>query len=76
MTISEFVEADEYADTYRKDCEWQGFTVYEIWAKADERACTGYPQFALEKDGKIRKSTIPETIAIMNRTKVILLGGE
>ncbi len=68
MTIDEFVKADEYADAYKKDCEWQGFAVYEIWAKADEGACTGYPQFALEKNGKIRKSTLPETIAIMNET--------
>lgn len=68
MTIQEFVEADEYVDTYRKDCDWKGFTVYEIYAKADEGACIGYPQFALEKDDNIRRTTFEETLAIMDAT--------
>lgn len=68
MTIEEFVKKDNYVDTYKKDCNWRGFSVYEIWAKSNEGACTGYPQFALEKDGYIRKSTLTETLEIMNET--------
>lgn len=70
MTIKEFVKDDDYVDTYKKVCDWQGFSVYEIWAESDEGACTGYPQFALEKNGKIRKSELSETIAIMNATNI------
>ncbi len=70
MTIKEFVETSESFDRYRKDCVWQGFTVYEVWEKRNEGACVGYPQFALEKDGKIRLSTLEETIAIMDATIV------
>jgi hypothetical protein len=66
MTIEEFVKKDNYVDSYKKVCDWQEFSVYEIWAKSDEGACTGYPQFALDKNGIIRKSNLSETIAIMD----------
>ncbi len=59
MTIKEFVDKDEYRT------DWHGYTVYSVWCKAHEGACIGYPQYALEKDGKIRESTHEETIEIM-----------
>lgn len=67
MTIQEFVDKSEVANAYRKDCEWEGYTVYELWEKGTEGACIGYPILALEKDGKIRLSTFPETQAIMDK---------
>ena len=65
MTIEEFIKKHEYADSSRPCQEWNGYKVYEIWQKSDEGACVGYPLHALEKDGKIRESTLDETIAIM-----------
>lgn len=65
MTIKEFVDNDEYFDRYEYRTEWNGYTVYSLWCKAHEGACIGYPQYALEKDGKIRKSTHEETKKIM-----------
>ena len=66
MTIEEFVDNSENFDTYKYCCEWNGFKVYDVWAKANEGACIGYPQYALEKDGKIRLSQLQETIKIMD----------
>ena len=68
MTIEEFVKNHEYADSLRPCQDWNGYKVYEIWAKADEGACVGYPLHALEKDGKIREATLEETIQIMKIT--------
>jgi len=65
MTIKDFVDNSENFDTYKYCCEWNGYTVYYVWAKANEGACIGYPQYALEKDGKIRLSQLQETIKIM-----------
>lgn len=65
MTIQEFIDKSEWHDTYKQINDWNGYKVYDIWAKADEGSCVGYPQFALEKDGEIRQSTLEETIAIM-----------
>ena len=56
MTIEEFVDKSEYFDSFEYRMNWNGYTVYYVWAKADEGACTGYPRFALEKDGKFRLS--------------------
>ena len=52
-------------DTYRAEPDWKGYKVYLVWLKAQEGACVGYPQYALEKDDKIRLSTLEGTIAIM-----------
>lgn len=65
MTIQEFIDKDEYFDSYRYSIEWNNYKVYEIWAKQDEGACIGYPNFALEKNGIIRKSKFEETLKIM-----------
>lgn len=66
MTIEEFVDKDDYLDCFEYRMNWNGYTVYYVWAKADEGACTGYPRFALEKDGKFRLSELEETIKIMD----------
>lgn len=66
MTIEEFVKKDNYVDSYEKVCDWQEFSVYEIWAKSDEGACTGYPQFALDNGKIIRRATFPEIKKIMS----------
>ena len=57
-------------DSYEARPDWKGYKVYSIWLKAQEGACIGYPQYALEKNSIIRLSTLKETIAIMknNRT--------
>lgn len=65
MTIEEFVDKDDYLDCFEYRMNWNGYTVYYVWAKADEGVCIGYPQYALEKDGKIRLSQLQETIKIM-----------
>ncbi len=65
MTIKEFVDKDEYLDCFEYRIDWNGYKVYYVWFKAYEGACTGYPRFALEKNGKIRESTHEETIEIM-----------
>ena len=66
MTIEEFIKAKSTDfDMYKYRIEWNGYKVYEIWLKRNEGACVGYPQYALEKDGNIRESTINETIKIM-----------
>lgn len=67
MTIKDFMnEHKNDFDTYEAHPDWNGYKVYSVWLKSNEGACVGYPQYALEKNGKIRESTIKETIAIMN----------
>ena len=46
---------------------WNGYMVYHVWAKKDEGACIGYPQYALEKDGVFRFAELEEIHAIMRR---------
>lgn len=66
MTIDDFIKAKRADfDMYKYRMEWNGYKVYSIWLKANEGACVGYPQYALEKDGKIRESTLTETLEIM-----------
>ena len=69
MTIKEFIDKDEYFDRYQFCTEWNGYTVYDVWAKSNEGTCVGYPQFALEKNGAIRLSTMEETLQIMAFTR-------
>ena len=66
MTIEEFVDKSEYFDSFEYRMNWNGYTVYYVWAKADEGACTGYPRFALETAGTIRKANHEEVIKIMH----------
>jgi hypothetical protein len=65
MTIKEFIDRDGYFDRYTFCTAWNGYTVYDVWAKSNEGACVGYPQFALEKNGAIRLSILEETLQIM-----------
>ena len=66
MTIQEFIKANKTDfDQYEACPDWNGYKVYLVWLKANEGACVGYPQYALEKDNKIRLSTLEETLAIM-----------
>lgn len=66
MTIDDFIKVKSADfDMYKYRMEWNGYKVYSIWLKANEGACVGYPQYALEKDGKIRESTLTETLEIM-----------
>jgi len=66
MTIQEFIKANKTDfDQYEARPDWNGYKVYLVWLKANEGACVGYPQYALEKDNKIRLSTLEETLAIM-----------
>lgn len=70
MTIDDFIKAKSADfDMYKYRMEWNGYKVYSIWLKANEGACVGYPQYALEKDGKIRVSTLTETLEIMAEIK-------
>lgn len=66
MTIEEFVDNSEDFDMYEYKLKWNDYNVYEVWLKSCEYSCTGYPQYALEKDGEIRESTHEETIEIMD----------
>lgn len=67
MTIDDFIKIrNADFDSYKYSIKWNGYKVYSIWLKANEGACVGYPQYALEKDGYIRESTLEETIAIMD----------
>lgn len=67
MTIQYFMnEHKNDFDTYEARPDWNGYKVYSVWLKSNEGACVGYPQYALEKDGKIRESILDETIAIMD----------
>ena len=50
---------------YEYKLKWNDYNVYEVWLKSCEYSCTGYPQYALEKDGEIRLSELEETIEIM-----------
>lgn len=66
MTIQDFINEHKIDfDTYEARSDWNGYKVYLVWLKRQEGACVGYPQYALEKDHKIRLSTLEETIAIM-----------
>ncbi len=66
MTIEEFVDNSEDFDMYEYKLKWNDYNVYEVWLKSCEYSCTGYPQYALEKDGEIRLSESEETIKIMD----------
>ena len=66
MTIEEFVDNDEYLDSFQYRMDWNGYKVYYAWFKAYEGTCTGYPHFALERNGEIRLSELEETIKIMD----------
>ena len=71
MTIQDFIEKNKpNFDTYEARPDWKEYKIYSVWLKAHEGACVGYPQYALEKNNKIRLSTLEETLAIMknNRT--------
>lgn len=66
MTIQGFLEENKTDfDTYEARPNWKDYKVYSVWLKANEGACVGYPQYALEKNNKIRLSTLKETLAIM-----------
>ena len=66
MIIQDFIKANKAEfDTYEVRPDWKGYKVYLVWLKAHEGACVGYPQYALEKNGKIRLSTLEETLIIM-----------
>ncbi|EPF30737.1 hypothetical protein HMPREF9194_01056 [Treponema maltophilum ATCC 51939] len=66
MTIQDFIsEHNADFDTYEVRHDWHGNKVYSVRLKSNEGACIGYPQYALEKAGKIRLSTPEETIDIM-----------
>lgn len=66
MTIQDFIgEHSADFDTYEVRPDWHGNKIYSVWLKSNEGACVGYPQYALEKAGKIRLATLEETIAIM-----------
>lgn len=67
MTIREFIKENDYFDRYRSRGTWNGYMVYHVWAKKDEGACVGYPQYALEKDGLFRLAELKEIHAIMRR---------
>ena len=66
MTIEEFVDNSEDFDMYEYKLKWNDYNVYEVWLKSCEYSCTGYPQYALEKDDEIRLSELEETIKIMD----------
>ena len=66
MPIEEFVDNSEDFDMYEYKLKWNDYNVYEVWLKSCEYSCTGYPQYALEKDGEIRLSELEETIKIMD----------
>ena len=66
MTIQDFLKENKTDfDTYEARPNWKDYKVYSVWLKAHEEACVGYPQYALEKNGKIRLSTLEETLIIM-----------
>lgn len=65
MTIREFIKNNDYFDRYRSKGIWNGYMVYHVWAKKDEGASVGYPQYALEKDGVSRLAEFNEIHEIM-----------
>ncbi len=69
MTIKDFIKQNpENFDRYRKQKDWKDYnTVYHGWAKRNEGACVGLPQFALEKESKIRLANLEEIHAIMKQ---------
>lgn len=69
MSIKEFIKQNnEDFDRYRKQPEWNGYTVYHVWAKRNEGACVGLPMFAIEKNGEIRLAEFEEIQSIMTRS--------
>lgn len=70
MTIQDFLnERKSDFDTYESRPDWNGYKVFSVWLKSNEWACVGYPHYALEKNGKIRESSLEETIAIMQANR-------
>lgn len=68
MTIREFIKAnDDSFDRYPSRGSWNGYNVYYVWAKRNEGAIVGLPQYALEKDRKFRLTNTDEIFAIMNK---------
>ncbi len=66
MTIKDFLKTQSTFDSYRKRQNWNGFTVYHIWAKANKGACVGLPQFALDDGKTIRLANTDEIFQIMD----------
>ena len=66
MTIKDFLEFQTTFDSYRKQCDWNDFTVYHIWAKSNKGACVGLPQFALDNGTTIRLADTDEILKIMD----------
>lgn len=66
MTIDQFVKDSLYFDRYKYLLDWKGYRVYDVWRKADEGACIGYPSYALEKDGNIRQASLDQVMMIMS----------
>ena len=66
MTIREFIKKNKQDyDHYRTQGSWNGYTVFQVWAKRNEGGCVGLPIFALEKDGEFRLATLEEIHSIM-----------
>ena len=55
MTIEEFVDNDEYLDSFQYRMDWNGYNVYEVWLKSCEYSCTGYPPICTRKG---RRNTV------------------
>ena len=66
LTIQDFMNNNKQFDTFEYRLDWNGYKVYEVWRKSEEGTCVGYPQYALEKNEKIRESKLEETIQIMH----------
>lgn len=70
MTIREFIQINHSDfDRYRTRGNWNGYTVYSVWAKRNEVGIVGLPQFALEKDEKFRLANTDEIFEIMDKTR-------
>ena len=66
MTIMDFMKNHPEFDSNRKRRNWNGFSVYHIWAKANKGACVGLPQFALDDGKTIRLADTDEIFKIMD----------
>lgn len=66
MTIKDFLKDQTTFDSYRKRQDWNSFSVYHIWAKANKRACVGLPQFALADGKTIKLADTDEIFKIMD----------
>lgn len=66
MTIQEFIDTNDNADSYEYKIVWNGYKVYEIFNKDDDGKCTGYPRYALDNGKIIRLATFPEIKKIMS----------